>query len=35
MEKVFSTTIIYVARQVIGILNPFNSVNLGWGETDY
>lgn len=31
----FATTINYIDRQVIGILKPFISEDLGWGEADY
>jgi len=31
----FATTINYIDRQVIGILKPFISDELGWGEADY
>ena len=31
----FATTINYIDRQVIGILKPFISSDLGWGEADY
>lgn len=31
----FATTINYVDRQVIGILKPFISGDLGWSEVDY
>lgn len=31
----FATTINYIDRQVIGILKPFISADLGWGEADY
>lgn len=31
----FATTINYIDRQVIGILKPFISSDLGWNESDY
>jgi len=31
----FATTINYIDRQVIGILKPYISSDLGWSETDY
>jgi MFS transporter, ACS family, hexuronate transporter len=31
----FATTINYIDRQVIGILKPFISKDLGWNEADY
>jgi len=31
----FATTINYIDRQVIGILKPYISEDLGWSETDY
>ncbi len=31
----FATTINYIDRQVIGILKPFISSDLGWSESDY
>ena len=31
----FSTTINYIDRQIIGILKPFISEDLGWTEADY
>ncbi len=31
----FATTINYIDRQVIGILKPTLSHDLGWSETDY
>jgi MFS transporter, ACS family, hexuronate transporter len=31
----FATTINYIDRQIIGILKPFISVELGWSESDY
>ncbi len=31
----FATTINYIDRQVIGILKPFISEDLGWSEADY
>jgi MFS transporter, ACS family, hexuronate transporter len=31
----FATTINYIDRQVIGILKPYISKDLGWGEADY
>jgi ACS family hexuronate transporter-like MFS transporter len=31
----FATTINYIDRQIIGILKPFISSDLGWSETDY
>ena len=31
----FATTINYIDRQVIGILKPYISEDLGWTETDY
>jgi len=31
----FATTINYIDRQVIGILKPYISGELGWGEADY
>lgn len=31
----FATTINYIDRQVIGILKPYISDNLGWSEVDY
>lgn len=31
----FATTINYIDRQVIGILKPFISSDLGWNENDY
>lgn len=31
----FATTINYIDRQVIGILKPYISADLGWSESDY
>ena len=31
----FATTINYIDRQIIGILKPFISEDLGWSEADY
>ena len=31
----FATTINYIDRQVIGILKPYISNDLGWSEIDY
>ena len=31
----FATTINYIDRQVIGILKPFITQDLGWNENDY
>ena len=31
----FATTINYIDRQVIGILAPYISEELGWSEVDY